>query len=221
MVLGVCMLLSVSVFAQNPAADANEKETPQNAELLSIAGKLVKYGHQTKTALPLIQALQIYKNLNVIDATDIPEKTTENSGATSGSQTKTDVVSFDEDKILEAAIQYANGNKNLLALIADTKQVTRGASGGPKRHSDCVNAHATDQYNITFRGGQNAIVIVSGDGDTDLDLFVYDENGNLIDSDTDGTDDCICTFTPRWTGKFKIKIRNHGSVYNCYTLATN
>lgn len=54
--------------------------------------------------------------------------------------------------------------------------------------------------------------------ETDLDLYIYDENGNLIDSDIDNTDICVCTWTPRWTGRFKIKIVNRGSVYNNYRL---
>ena len=62
---------------------------------------------------------------------------------------------------------------------------------------------------------------VVGDGDTDLDLYVYDQNGNLIDKDVDYTDNCVCTFVPRWTGLFVIKIVNRGSVYNRYVLRTN
>jgi hypothetical protein len=61
-------------------------------------------------------------------------------------------------------------------------------------------------------------VYVSGDGDTDLDLFIYDENGVLIDSDTDYGDECVVTVVPNWTGRFTIQIRNLGSVYNRYTL---
>ena len=70
---------------------------------------------------------------------------------------------------------------------------------------------------------QNEIaeILVSGDGDTDLDLYVYDENGNLITSDTDYTDDCYVRFCPKWTGPFRIKIVNRGGVYNNYIILTN
>jgi hypothetical protein len=66
-----------------------------------------------------------------------------------------------------------------------------------------------------------AVITVIGDGDTDLDLYVYDENGNLIEHDADYTDDCVVTFTPKWTGNFKIKIVNRGRVYNSYVIRTN
>ena len=83
---------------------------------------------------------------------------------------------------------------------------------------ECVLAHSTDTYRVTFTGGEEAMVMVIGDGDTDLDLYIYDENGNLIESDTDRSDTMICTWTPKWTGKFTIKIKNLGSVRNYYTM---
>ena len=36
-----------------------------------------------------------------------------------------------------------------------------------------------------------ARIVVLGDGDTDLDLHVYDENGNVMVSDTDYTNQCV------------------------------
>ena len=56
---------------------------------------------------------------------------------------------------------------------------------GSRYSSTYVKAKGTDVYHISFRAGQTAVVTVIGDGDTDLDLYVYDENGNLIDKDVD------------------------------------
>jgi uncharacterized protein YdeI (BOF family) len=84
--------------------------------------------------------------------------------------------------------------------------------------SDDVSANDYDLWNITLDAHESYLIVVEGDGDTDLDLYIYDENGNEIDKDIDDTDYCICEVTPRWTGKFKIKIKNYGSVYNHYNL---
>lgn len=81
---------------------------------------------------------------------------------------------------------------------------------------DKVLSHDTDVYRVTLERGERWFICLSGDGDTDLDLYVYDENGNLIDSDSDSSDDCVCTVTPKWTGRFTIKIVNRGSVFNRY-----
>lgn len=82
--------------------------------------------------------------------------------------------------------------------------------------TETVKANTTDVYNVTLKKGETFYIYVSGDGDTDLDLFIYDENGNLIDSDVDSDDECLCIVTPKWTGKFKVQIKNYGSVYNRY-----
>ena len=37
----------------------------------------------------------------------------------------------------------------------------------------------------------------------------------------DYTDTCYCSWTPKWTGAFTIKIKNRGGVCNYYTLYTN
>lgn len=222
LVFGAAMVFSFPAFAQQsqPAADVNEKSMPVQAQQLELAGQLVKYGYQTKTALPLIQAVDIFKKLNVTEITPESPKSQTGTEITSN-LTKSDLVSFDEKQILADATKYADGNKTLLALIKDAEKSTRGVVTGPKRITDRVEAGRTDVWKFTFRGGEEAIVMVIGDGDTDLDLYIYDENGNLIDSDTDPDDNCICTFTPRWTGPFTIKIVNRGRVYNRYVLITN
>lgn len=216
------LLFTMTVSAQQtqPAADDNAKATPVQAQQLELAGQLVKYGYQTKSALPLIQALEIYKSLNVTSATDREPKQSQGVDAATG-LTKSDLVSFDETKLIADATKYADGNKTLLALIKDVEKSTRGRVGGPLRTTDRVNGGYTDTWKIRFRGGEPAYVVVSGDGDTDLDLYVYDENGNFITSDTDAGDDCVVSFNPRWTGVFYIKIKNLGRVYNQYVLVTN
>jgi len=111
----------------------------------------------------------------------------------------------------------------LAALIdKESKRVaTRGRVGGCVKHVDRVRARRSDVYKMTFRGGRSARIGVIGDGDCDLDLYVYDENGNLIRSDTDGTDRCYVRWTPRWTGPFLVKVKNLGRVYADYVIATN
>lgn len=219
--LVLTLFCSVAVFAQNPAATTSDKEQSETAEMLSVASRLVKYGYQTQTALPLIQAVEIYNRLGVSSETEAKSKeTTSDAVVAPAQQEKADGVSYDPQQLLEDAKKYSDGDKNILELIKAAGNI-RGRVGGPVRHVDTVDARSTDTYKIQFRGGETAMVIVSGDGDTDLDLYIYDENNNYITSDTDGTDGCVVTFNPRWTGYFYVKIKNLGNVYNRYTLITN
>jgi hypothetical protein len=111
----------------------------------------------------------------------------------------------------------------VLAMVAilgvSAGSVDAGTPGGRKYDVHTVNGNSTDIFRVTFYGGEDAVVAINGDHDTDLDLYVYDENGNLIGSDTDGTDTCVVRFHPKWTGTFRIEVRNLGRVYNKYEIA--
>ena len=107
-------------------------------------------------------------------------------------------------------------------MITDIEETAaRGAAGGPIRHCDSVRAGYTDQYRIRFRGGYRAAIGVRGDHDTDLDLYVYDENGYRICTDTGYSDVMRCNWTPKWTGPFVVRVKNLGGVYNRYCMFTN
>ena len=69
---------------------------------------------------------------------------------------------------------------------------------------------------------------VIGDGDTDLDLFIYDTTGQLVAKDEDppaskggGSDICRCQWTPRVEQEYTIKILNYGKVYNIAQAGCN
>jgi hypothetical protein len=69
----------------------------------------------------------------------------------------------------------------MLALVASISvPALAGAVGGMKRGQFSVGAGYTDTLTQNFYGGQLASVYVRGDGDTDLDVYVYDAAGNLI-----------------------------------------
>jgi len=75
--------------------------------------------------------------------------------------------------------------------------------------------------NEWFEADKPALVGIRGDGDTALGLFVYDEDGNLIASDTTPGDPYVVRFTPKRTARFRIVVINFGSVYNDYMIMTN
>lgn len=214
----IALMLPMAVMAQE--VKDTTAVVPAQINTMQLALELSKYGYANNDALSLIQAARISKQAGF---------TAESREKAGGDEIrpaapegdKNGQISLDPAKLLADAQAMANNDGVLLAMINDVNSNVRGAVGGPKYHEDNVLAHSTDYYNITFRGGETASVLVSGDGDTDLDLYIYDENGNLIDSDTDYTDDCVCSFTPRWTGTFYIKIKNRGRVYNNYVLITN
>ncbi len=78
-------------------------------------------------------------------------------------------------------------------------------------------------YFERFYGGETATVSIAGDGDTDLDLFIYDMNGRLVAQGIGLTDrETVSWYVPgNRTQTYRIVVRNLGGVWNRYTLRTN
>lgn len=215
------MLVSLSVGAQTDETKEELKgEVSAPLSSLKLANDLIRYGYAQQNALPLIQALEIMAETPTQALGTDKEKST-----TTKTTSKEDKVSFDYAKVLADAKEFADGDEHLLALISKVEATkagsNRGAVGGPRRSVDVVYGRSTDTYQINFVAGYLAEVAVSGDGDTDLDLYVYDSNGNLIARDADYSDDCYVSWVPRWTGRFIIKVVNRGPISNRYVIMTN
>jgi len=232
--LVMAFILAMAVFGLVMGAVAEEskekvnqseekgKVTPEAQAVadMTLAGQLADYGRRAKNPSAMIAAAQIMKNTAVQDKKQ--EKTTEGTGE-EGAQ-KSGAMDTPEKLLADAqSLAKEQGNDALAAIAEKESKIAgqKGATSGPTRHVDRIRAGHTDNYTITFRGNEEATVAIIGDGDCDLDLYVYDENGNLIEKDTDGTDRCVVQWNPRWTGKFYIKIKNYCSVYADYTLLTN
>ena len=110
-----------------------------------------------------------------------------------------------------------------LGLLLVSTSAGAGKVNGPGWDKDILAAGQTINYtrNNLFRGREEAIVTVSGDGDGDIDCYVYDENSNLVVSDSDSLDNCFLRWTPLWTGVFRVRVVNHGTKTTVFTMETN
>jgi hypothetical protein len=76
----------------------------------------------------------------------------------------------------------------------------------------------TQTFTAYVVAGVPAAVTIRGDGDTDLDLYVYNRFGQLVAVDDDGTDHCIVRWVPASTGMVTIRLVNLGGVFNDYVI---
>jgi hypothetical protein len=82
-----------------------------------------------------------------------------------------------------------------------------------------VYSQQTNSHRIYFHRGDTVDISLSGDGATDLDLYVYDAYGNLCARRTGLYDDEEMSLDVYQTGYFTINVVNRGWDYNDYALS--
>lgn len=195
------------------AAKAKPSESAQAVEVVAAAEAMARYGDRTKDPLALIAAARVIKDVGSRES---------NAVRTGGSDTKNKPDEMTVEAILARAKALAGGRADIVALADDVaKSGTRGGSYGPGiKRNTVVSTNGTDSYRIQFNGGEQAVVYAKGDGDSDLDMFVYNQNGQLVCRDEDPDDEMLCRWTPSYTGTYTVRIRNLG-VANMYTIRHN
>ena len=211
--------LSIAAFAQEEKPESNKAASPQMSALQTAAG-LAKYGYANYSATALVEAAKIFAETQTQ-----PMEVEAERGKSETVTEKDNAVSFDPSQLVADARKFAGKDKVVLAYVNQVEKslksgATRGAVG-PKGQRDRVYGKDVNSYKVKFWASELAEVCVSGDGDTDLDLYVFDENGNQIGSDTDYTDECVVRWVPAWTGTFIIKVVNRGALYNNFAIWTN
>ena len=210
---------AVQPQAENASEQKGAKASPavQATEDLALAGALASYGKEKADPLALLVAAQIIKNT---PAQEKEMKKAADGGQSAVSGQKSGALPSAQ-ALLSQAKTMAAGDLQLEELITkeEGRQAPRGPEDGPGMVVERVYPGRTDVYQIVFNGGEPASAVVIGDGDCDLDLYVYDENDHLIGKDTDTTDACIVEWNPLWTGPFTIKVKNYEcDVYAEYML---
>jgi hypothetical protein len=101
-------------------------------------------------------------------------------------------------------------------------RVANSPSGMTTGHYRILAGHQHTFNTISFVGGETATVYVEGDGSTDLDLYVFDQYGQLVAYDDDNTDDCLARWVPARTGFYRIVIVNRSDDdYNDYFMSAS
>ncbi len=109
------------------------------------------------------------------------------------------------------ANEYTGQVKAQLAAV----QLLLQQNGWRETHNtiyDKLKHGGTDTYVFTLKKGITYKIISVCDEDcADLDLVLYDENGNEISRDTSNDSAPIVDANPAWTGQFRLKVK----MYSC------
>ena len=185
----------------------------RSMERITLAHRLAVHGQRARQPLALITAAEI-----LIDNPTRP------LGPPSNQDTAGAVIP-DPTRLLASARSLAGADERLIAIIGPlerrARSIDRGSARGPRQLYGQVAAASRREHTVEFRGGEPAVIYVSGDGDSDLDLFVYDEAGQLVASATGPRDECVVRWQPERQGRFRVEVRNLGGASNWYWMATN
>jgi len=69
----------------------------------------------------------------------------------------------------------------------------------------------TFSYDLVFRGGEKALITVTGDGNGDIDCELYDSQGKLLALDAAPGDRCRIEWTPKTTSTLTLLVSNSGT----------
>lgn len=218
---GTCAVCSVfDMKAAVPAAAKAAAPSTRAVDVVALAADLASHGYSTRSPLSLLAAAELLMQaspspLDGKQGTRMPSVTAKSGAA----------VNFEPGAMISSALSMGGGNANMSALASQLQSRlatgAKGAVGGPRSTTDRVLANMTDIWEINFRGGELGSIRVDGDGDTDLDCYVYNSAGTLVAYDNDLTDYCILDWYQSSTGTVRLQITNLGGVYNQYILSTN
>ncbi len=218
---GACAACSVfDSKAAAPTAAKTASARTRAVDAVALASELASYGYRTSSPLSLLTAAELLMQASPSPLSGKQGTRNPNVAAKSGR-----AVTFEPGAMISSALSMASGNANVTALAGQLQarlaSGPKGAVGGPQSTTDRVLSNTTDIWEINFRGGERGSIRVDGDGDTDLDCYVYNSSGTLVAYDNDLTDYCILDWYQPSTGTIRMEIRNLGDVYNQYVLSTN
>ena len=127
------------------------------------------------------------------------------------------------EAMLAAAESLATGDAALLGLIADVRaEGSKGVASGPIYSLGRLASGGVDKFpSVGFAAGEHAEIYVEAKVETDLNLRVFDSQGQLVCADTDPSPIAYCGWTAADDGAFVMQVENMGPQDTGYALMTN
>ena len=174
------VLVALSLFAQTQGRDkpASTQQPSEDLAALQTAYSLAKFGYSSRSASALLCAAEILAQ--------VQKQPLESQGVQSQSSGtgQVNTPEYTPGNLLTDGKRYAAGDATMLAWAADIEKslqvTTRGSIGGPKSGGGVLYGGQTTTYTAQYKANELAEIGLSGNEASDLDLYVYDANGNLI-----------------------------------------
>ena len=128
--------------------------------------------------------------------------------------------------LLDEAETFAAGDRDLLDQISRERSPDKGVRASPFGAGPIVvvrRLRARETYSFTIEARRNEVLRVAaiGDGDTNIDLALRDQNGAVICADGSRDHYPVCTVSRPQAGPIRVEIVNRGEVWSRVQILTN
>jgi hypothetical protein len=106
----------------------------------------------------------------------------------------------------------------VVAAVAGVMSFSAGQVRADAFETDRVNAHDTETWRYEANNSGWVIVSIEGDGDTDLDLYIRQEDGRYVARNTNYSDQASVEFYAVAGRTYNFEVHNLGDVYNVYEI---
>jgi hypothetical protein len=108
----------------------------------------------------------------------------------------------------------------LTALALYSQTADAGRLGGPASAYGTVPAGESYYFDLELNAGENTLVGITGNGQTILNLYVYDTDGHVV-LGTGKWDRKVAVISVYRAGFFRIVVQNMGQVDNSFMIGVN
>jgi hypothetical protein len=106
----------------------------------------------------------------------------------------------------------------LNGVRADDKPTDEGKAEDFKGKSFDLKEKGKAAIILAFPSGKEALITVKSEKKSDVNLYVLDDAGKVLEKDESPGPDCEIKFKPKASGKYTLEIRNLGPGDNKSTL---
>jgi hypothetical protein len=196
----------------------------------TLAAQLAEFGQRTRSALALAAAAELLSNAPVPKVTR--EKADHGGGRDGTPVTGAHAPAWapaEAAALFAEAVALAREGSNdhladaieMAARKALTQPGGKRSKTGAAHHSDRLRPHSTDVYKVRFKAGFLARATVVADYGQDVDLFVFDNSGNLVAYDNSIGSTGACHWVPGETSEYSLRVANTSGLSVDYSLFTN
>lgn len=182
--------------------------------MLAQAMDLYGLGQGQKDALTVLAAARL---VGAVSLRMVTQKKTPEIATVAGA-----ALPVQAGAMFAEARKLAGEDETLVGLIEGAEaEVAFGPLGVARVSPSTLASRGVDLWEIPLFGASYAELAVLGDGRSNLDVTVTDQNGNTVCLDVGATDRVFCDFTPAWNGYFTVRVENVGDGDNSYHLLMN